>query len=174
MPSPRRVRLLLLVGVGMALLILVYLPRLGNESPEDFYDRTVHAIDTQKSSGAGAAGAQQGSKPLQPADRDKDGDIDAEDEILGAEMQERLKDAELRAKAKANERAPLPPDHPSDVIGVGSSADGQDASSDGADAQVVEEERDTEAELNSILKKSPSKSCHVSWDMSVTDKRGGT
>ena len=168
MPSTRRVRLLLLVGVGMALLILVYLPRLGeNESPEDFYDRTVHAIDNQKSSGAGAAGAQQGSKLLQPADRDRDGDIDAEDEILGAEMQERLKDAELRAKAKANERAPLPPDHPSDVIGVGSSADGQDASSDGADAQVVEEERDTEAELNSILKKSPSKSCRMSWNMYV-------
>lgn len=168
MPSPRRVRLLLLAGICTALLIIVYSSRgrLENQSPHDFYRKTVSAIDNNQKPPPGPNGGQTGStrssglKPLKPADRDRDGDIDAEDEILGAEMQERLREAEVKAKAKANEKAPRP-DPPSHVIGVGSSADGQDGSSDKGDAKVVEEERDAEAELSSILKKSPSKSCAV-------------
>lgn len=158
MPSPRRLRLLLLAAVGIAVLILFYTSRLEGAStsdgaaPKDFYQKTVNAMDDQKSSGKA-----QGGSPLKPADRDRDGDIDVDDEIMGVEMQERLKAAENKAKELANEKAGLRPDPPSNIIGVGSSADGQDASSD-EDSPVVEEERDTESELNSILKKSPSKS----------------
>lgn len=108
-----------------------------------------------------------GTPGLRPADRDKDGDIDVDDEIIGAEMQERLKAAEIKAKELANEKAGLRPDPPSKINGVGSSADGQhpgevDGSGSGSagnpkqDVEVSEETRDTEAELNMILKKSPS------------------
>jgi len=117
--------------------------------------------------GQGASGQSggTGSAGLRPADRDKDGDIDVDDEIIGTEMQERLKAAESKAKELANEKAGLRPDPPSKINGVGSSADGQQpgavdgtgagGASDSQQEIVSEEARDTEAELNAILKRSP-------------------
>ena len=164
MPSPRRIRLLILAAMGITVLMLFYTSHITRASPRGdrglrgFYDKTMSAMDEKTKASAkfgGAAGGQ--NKPLPSADRDRDGDIDADDDIMGAEMQERLKAAEMRAKDLANEKAGLRPDPPQNIVGVGSSADGQDGSSPDGDSHVTEEERDTEAELNSILKKSPSK-----------------
>jgi hypothetical protein len=166
MPSPRRLRLIAL-GVIVTIVLIVYYGHhesaQGNSGLKDFYHRTKDAMDGQKQSdksgSSGAAG-------LKPADRDKDGDIDVDDEIIGAEMQERLKAAEIKAKELANEKAGLRPDMPSDINGVGSSADGQqpDLGSSKQDVEVSEEARDTEAELNLILKKSPGQYlCHHLW-----------
>lgn len=71
------------------------------------------------------------------------------------------------AKDKANAKAPKP-DPPSALVGVGSSSEGSEKSVAGrkklAAGEVQEpikeetqEEHDIEVELNSILKKSPSK-----------------
>jgi hypothetical protein len=130
----------------------------GSSGIQDFYHRTKDAMDGNQ--GTGSSG-------LQPADRDKDGDIDADDETIAAEMQERLQAAASKAKELANEKAGLRPDPPSKINGVGSSADGQqpgavEGSGSGSSGdsgqieEVSEEARDTEAELNLILKKSPS------------------
>lgn len=149
----------MLAGLVTVVLILFWTTRLEDNSINehktfrDFYQRTKHAMDGKDSSAAGGSGP-----GLKPADRDNDGDIDADDELLGAEMQERLKAAEARAKEAANEKAGLRPDPPSHVVGVGSSADGQVGDPENA-SEVSEEERDAEAELNMILKKSPSKYC---------------
>ncbi|KAG9253683.1 thioredoxin-like protein [Emericellopsis atlantica] len=152
MPSPRRMRLILLAGLSTVILIFFYTSRLSDDAMSkehtpfrDFYQKTKHAMD------AGSSSAQQ----LHPADRDKDGDIDEDDRALGAEMQTRLKEAELRAKKIANQKGGLKPDPPSNVVGVGSSADGQDGAG-GSSGEQVEEVRDAEAELNMILKKSPT------------------
>ena len=90
------------------------------------------------------------------------------------EVADRLMKAEQEAKEIAQAKAPLKPDAPSMVVGVGSSADGQDAtlkqheSEDGtksaaAGASVeTEEEHEAEQELRSILKKAPGSS-HFPW-----------
>ncbi|KAI3586383.1 hypothetical protein IWW34DRAFT_799469 [Fusarium oxysporum f. sp. albedinis] len=118
-----------------------------------------------------------GEKAGQPhADKDGDGDIDADDQKLAAQMQERLKAAEAEAKGKANEKGGLRPDPPKKVVGVGSSAEGQDkdkivkpvggvsgdipAPAAAAEKKPETETRSKEAiaareELDSILKKSP-------------------
>ena len=90
-------------------------------------------------------------------------------------MQERLKAAELEAKDKANEKGGLRPDPPRNVVGVGSSAEGQDKdkvakpASGGKDVVGASKEKQPQAEtktkeqleardeLDSILKKSPGK-----------------
>lgn len=158
MPSPRRIRLFALGAILTVVLFVYYTHHdsaQGSSGIQDFYHRTKDAMDSQK--GIGKTGGTSASG-LKPADRDKDGDIDVDDEIIGAEMQERLKAAESKAKELANEKAGLRPDPPSKINGVGSSADGQHP---GAveeateEHEVSEEARDTEAELNTILKKSP-------------------
>lgn len=166
MPSPRRLRLIALAAIVTIILVVYYSHHEsvhGTSGIQDFYHRTKDAMDSQKPSDkSGSSGA----SGLVPADRDKDGDIDVDDEIIGAEMQERLKAAESKAKELANEKAGLPPDPPSRINGIGSSADGQqpgavDGSGSGAsgnskqEVEVSEEARDTESELNLILKKSP-------------------
>lgn len=157
MPSPRRLRLIAL-GVIVTIVFIVYYSHhdsaQGNSGLKDFYHRTKDAMDGQTPSDKSGSS---GSGGLRPADRDKDGDIDVDDEIIGAEMQERLKAAESKAKELANEKAGLRPDAPSKINGIGSSADGQqpDSGSSKQEVEVSEEARDTEAELNLILKKSP-------------------
>jgi glutaredoxin len=117
----------------------------------DFYQKTVNGLNKQSSMG----GSKQG-----PAEDD--------DEVAKA-MAQRLKEAAQVAKDNANAKAPKP-DPPSSLVGVGSAAEG--ASERGVagrkkvaagDAQTpvieeTEEDRKVDAELNSILKKSPSKS----------------
>lgn len=82
------------------------------------------------------------------------------------EVSDRLKEAEQKAKEIAQAKAPLKPDAPRLVVGVGSSADGQDAAlkqhdesgpegaADAASSET-EEEHKAEQELRSILKKAP-------------------
>lgn len=119
-----------------------------------------------------------GEKAGQPHhDKDGDGDIDEDDKELASQMQERLKAAEAEAKGKANEKGGLRPDPPKKVVGVGSSAEGQNkdkivkpaAGEQGGAAAAApaaaEKKPETEtrskeaiearAELDSILKKSP-------------------
>ena len=62
----------------------------------------------------------------QTRDRDGDGDVDEDDKRMARELTERLKEAELRAKEAANEKAGWRPDPPSKVVGMGSAREGQD------------------------------------------------
>ena len=165
----------MLAAVTTLIIIFFYTSRIesktGREgrSLQDFYDRTVNAMDKgerlqqqqqQQQPPAEAPNSPPSTNPLPVADRDRDGDIDADDEIMGVEMQERLKAAELRAKEHANSRAGFKPDPPSDVVGVGSAAQGQgehsDDGSSSGDSEKSEAQVHAETELNSILKKSPS------------------
>lgn len=82
------------------------------------------------------------------------GEGKAEAEAAAREMTDRLKEAEKKAKDLANSKAPLKPDAPAEVIGVGSSADGQDEEAGGEDAESTEEHV-AERELRTILKKAP-------------------
>ena len=165
MPSPRRLRLFALCAIVAVVFFIYYTHHdsaQGSSGVEGFYHRTKDAMDGQGASGQSGG---TGSAGLRPADRDKDGDIDVDDEIIGTEMHERLNAAESKAKELANEKAGLRPDPPSKINGVGSSADGQQpgavdgtgagGASDSQQEIVSEEARDTEAELNAILKRSP-------------------
>lgn len=139
-------------------------------SIQDFYHKTVQAMDGKSPRGQAVLNSQTGEKAGQiPADKDADGDVDADDMEMARQMQERLKAAEQQAKDKANEKGGLRPDPPSNVIGVGSSADGQHkkgkghGANDGVadpgtdDSEESAEQHQAEVELNAILKKSPGK-----------------
>ncbi|KAF4981404.1 hypothetical protein FZEAL_2786 [Fusarium zealandicum] len=186
MPSPRRVRLLMLATLGTFIFILFYTSGFDSHrdaeaySNESFIKKTQHAMDGKAPSGEAVVDVQTGQKAGHiPADKDADGDVDADDKKLAAEMQDRLKAAELEAKDKANEKGGLRPDPPRNIIGVGSSAEGQkkdknslekpgSGGEDGAAAAAAaeapkekqpetrsKEELEARAELDSILKKSP-------------------
>jgi hypothetical protein len=139
-------------------------------SLQDFYHKTVNAIDRARGGGQTVLDAKTGKEAGRtPIDKDADGDIDADDEILAKEMAERLKAAEQQAKEKANAKAPNKPDAPSQLVGVGSSADGQQKKLDGdapaKEAAVhkeleVDEDQEAKVILDKILKKSPSESAH--------------
>lgn len=93
-------------------------------------------------------------------DKDGDGTVDKDDELLAEEMAARVRAAEKKAKELANAKA-LKPDSPSEVVGVGSSAGGQKklkgqgkASEDDQDAETPED-HELETILNEIFKKSP-------------------
>jgi len=115
----------------------------------DFYQKTVNGLNKQPSSG-GLGGA-----------------ADAEEVAKG--VSQRLKEAEESAKDKANAKAPKP-DPPSLVVGVGSAQEGSSergvagrkkyAAGEAQEPvkEETEEDHAVKAELNSILKKSPSTS----------------
>lgn len=84
-------------------------------------------------------------------------EIDEDDAIVAKAMQERLRKAEQMAKNNANAKAPNKPDAPEDIVGVGSSAHGQNHLDKGESSETEEHHAVLE-ELRSILKKSPSKS----------------
>jgi glutaredoxin len=167
MPSPRRVRLLVLAAVVLTVFFFFYSSGLEGKQQhnlQDFYHKTMNAMDgAGKAPGQAILDTQTGAKAGQiPADRDGDGDIDADDQKSAVEIQERLKAAEQKAKVNANEKGGLRPDLPSKVVGVGSSAEGQKktdgdsvAAGSDADAPLAREELAVETELNAILKKSP-------------------
>jgi glutaredoxin len=184
MPSPRRVRLLILATIGTFIFILFYTS--GFDGRHDAETSTGQAFikKTQNAMSANempapivdfATGEKAGSTHN---DKDGDGDIDEEDKKMAEEMQQRLKAAEAEAKGKANEKGGLRPDPPKKVVGVGSSAEGQNkdkiikpaAGEQGAAAVApdaaaagkkpvtetrTKEELEARAELDSILKKSP-------------------
>lgn len=171
MPSNRRVRLLFYVVLAAVVTLLFFTSHLrasrepDKRSLQDFYHKTVDGM--HKVQGGGGAqtvldsttGKEAGRTPV---DKDADGDVDADDEVLAKEMAERLKAAEQKAKELANAKAPNKPDAPSEVIGVGSSAGGQGKhghGNDGDKQEVLEtdEEHQVEVELDRILKKSPSR-----------------
>ncbi|KAK2682833.1 Glutaredoxin subgroup [Fusarium oxysporum f. sp. vasinfectum] len=160
MPSPRRVRLLILATIGTFIFILFYTSGFDSHHDAETYTGQEFIKKTQNAMSANEPPAPivdfaTGEKAGQPhADKDGDGDIDADDQKLAAQMQERLKK----------------------VVGVGSSAEGQDkdkivkpvggvsgdipAPAAAAEKKPETETRSKEAiaareELDSILKKSP-------------------
>lgn len=128
-------------------------------SVRDFYHKTTDALDKSH----GASGGQGAEKVIAGHDVDADGDIDADDAILAREMAERLRQAEQKAKDSAKAKGPNRPDSPKDLIGVGSSASGQEKGADEELAKVQDtgeteataEERAVGAELATIFSKSP-------------------
>jgi hypothetical protein len=175
MPSPRRVRMLFTAVLAGVIITLFYTSHLRHSHEKDshalgdFYHKTVNAIDHKKPLGQTVLDTKTGKGVGHtPADKDADGDVDADDEQLSREMTERLKAAEQKAKDLANQKSPLKPDPPSEVIGVGSSRVGQekkkkvgsasDSAPDEDEHKETEEEHKVELELNSILKKSPGES----------------
>lgn len=177
-------RLLMLAAAGTIFFLFFYSSglRTGNDadvpSNDDFYAKTKKAMDEGTPPGQAVLDSQTGQKAGHiPADKDADGDVDEDDKVVAEQMQERLKAAEQEAKDKANEKGGLRPDPPSHVVGVGSSAEGQKKEKEekleksGKAAKVVDDDdlvydKDhkvsesklalkAEAELNTILKKSP-------------------
>jgi len=112
----------------------------------DFYQKTVNGLNKKPTTG-GTTG-------------------ETEDEKIAKTMSQRLKEAAKVAKDNANAKAPKP-DPPSSLVGVGSSAEGAGERAVAGrkkfavgEAQEpvkeeTEEDHEVEAELNSILKKSP-------------------
>lgn len=148
MPSLRRIKVFGLLVFLFAITVLFYTASLRQQrtSAGDFYDRTVNALNRQPpKAGTG-------------------------DEEVAAAMAKSLKEAAKVAKDNANAKAPKP-DPPSEVVGVGSSAEGAERGVAGRKKFTVggqgetqepmreetKEEHEVESELNSILKRSPSK-----------------
>ncbi|KAI5859990.1 glutaredoxin [Durotheca rogersii] len=169
MPSPRRVRFLMTVVLAVVITTLFFTSQMrstiphDNRTVQDFFGRTMNGLNHQKDRDQVIIGGT-GATTVESTVRDKDGDgsVDEDDEQLAREMAERLRAAEKKAKDLANSKAPLKPDAPSDVIGVGSSAGGQTkdkvkGGSEGPEKEEGESEEDHEIEvtLNDILKKSP-------------------
>jgi len=100
---------------------------------------------------------------------------DESDEAVAKALADRVQEAAKAAKDSANKKAPFKPDSPADVVGVGNAAEGNGVGSTEKDRNVAgrkkfpiddgkvqepikeqtEEEKDIEAELNTILKRSP-------------------
>lgn len=136
MPSARRVRLLgaaLLAGIVLLMLWSSHHPA----PPLQATDRASAPAGKNPGGGGGKAG----------------------DEAAAArEMTDRLKEAEKKAKDLANSKAPLKPDSPALVVGVGSSADGQNEDGEEVEGDESKEEHVAEQELRAILKKAPGES----------------
>lgn len=167
MPSARRIRLLFFGVVALVIMTLMYTSRLRqSQEPDtrtlgDFYHKTVDGLN--KAHGGQAVMGAKGGQTTQ--DKDRDGDVDEDDEQLAREMAQRLKDAEQKAKDLANAKAPNRPDAPEKIVGIGSSADGQGKKDEGGnsvEAQETDEEHAVETALNEILKRSPGQLLHTS------------
>lgn len=146
-----------------------------SRSVQDFYHKTVEGLNKKPPPGQAVLDQNKGKAAGHaPTDKDADGDIDEDDAKLAKDMQERLKAAEDKAKESANKKAPLKPDAPSEVVGKGNSAAGQDKKKEKTgtakdvsaespkeekkEKEETAEEHAVEVELNSILKKSPGRS----------------
>ncbi|KAH8130972.1 hypothetical protein ACSS6W_006641 [Trichoderma asperelloides] len=172
MPSPRRMRLLMVAVIITVVFVLFYSSGMEPEadvSLKGFYEKTKDAMERGTARGQAVINSKTGEKAGHiPADKDGDGDIDNDDKVAAQELQERLQAVAQEAKDKANEKSPKP-DMPSKIIGVGSSAEGQEkkgqvkaGSGDigervksEATREETKEEHEAEVEINSILKKSP-------------------
>ncbi|KAG7101093.1 Monothiol glutaredoxin-6 like protein [Verticillium longisporum] len=173
MPSTRQLRTLVVGVIIGVVFVLFYTSHLrqhevrDGRTLQDFYHKTVSGLDKKPAGAGSAAGAQAVIK-----DKDGDGNIDADDEKLAKDMADRLKEAAVKAKEAANKKAPLRPDDPSDIVGIGNSAAGQkkdsaaaggggaaagakDVEKKQAPAKETDEEHAVEVEVNAILKKSP-------------------
>lgn len=174
MPSNRRVRLLFYVVLAGVVTMLFFTSHLRSTTEpdtrniQDFYHKTVNAMDKARNGGSRSPGqAVVDSKTGKevgrtPKDKDADGNVDADDDILANEMAERLQAAEQKAKELANAKAPNKPDRPSEIIGVGSSAEGQvtKAGEEAVEAKEevlgeTDDEHEVEVEMERIMKKAP-------------------
>ncbi|KAH6646398.1 thioredoxin-like protein [Truncatella angustata] len=162
MPSARRLRALMLLALAVVITILFFTSQWQQTAErdtrtiQDFYHKTVNAMDGKRGSGGSQIPIKAGKVSAEAKDKDGDGSVDADDEHLAAEMSDRLRAAEQQAKDLANAKAPLKPDSPGKVVGVGSAAGGQ-GKKDAADAtDETDEEHQVEVTLNEILKKSPT------------------
>lgn len=155
MPSMRRVKVFGLIIFLFVVTVLFYTANVRQNRSQDsrtagdFYDRTVNALNNKKP-GSGSSQS---------------------DEDVAAAMAKSLKEAAQVAKDNANAKAPKP-NPPSEIVGVGSAAEGArmekgvagrkkyttgDAQEPIKEEPETEEHHMVEVELNSILKKSPSK-----------------
>ncbi|OAQ72853.1 glutaredoxin domain-containing protein [Pochonia chlamydosporia 170] len=178
MPSPRRMRLLVLAAVVTVVFFFFYSsgvdPSQDSHKIQDFYHKTMDGMKKGTPPGQAIINTKTGQRAGHiPADKDADGDVDEDDRKVAAEMQMRLKKAEQDAKDKANTKGGLKPDVPSKIVGQGNSAGGQpkkdkttgdhalskdsDKTTDKTKGKAKEtkEESEAEAELSSILKKAP-------------------
>ncbi|KAI0889299.1 glutaredoxin [Annulohypoxylon maeteangense] len=167
MPSARRVRLLMMVALAAVITTLFFTSQMrstiphDNRTVQDFFGKTMNGLGHQQGSGQVVMSGKGTTVDSTVKDKDGDGSVDEDDEQLAKEMSDRLRAAEQKAKDLANAKAPLKPDAPSEVVGVGSSAGGQKkgskGSGTGAEGEEAEsdEDREVEATLNNILKKSP-------------------
>jgi len=158
MVSQRRFRIAgVLIFTILIILLFNSFSELRNSRNVDFYTSTTDALNSLRSQSDKTTSVQKNIHP-----NSGQGDT-------SGNLAERLKDAEVQAKQAANAKAPLKPDNPNKVNGVGSAAEGADRNvagrlkypKDGDSAQKPlqpqsEEEKKVEAELESILKKSPS------------------
>ncbi|KAI1470900.1 glutaredoxin [Daldinia caldariorum] len=168
MPSARRVRLLMMVVLAAVITTLFFTSQMRSTIPRDsrtvhdFFGKTMNGLGSQKGSGQVVMSGKGTTVDSTVKDKDGDGSVDEDDEQLAKDMADRLRAAEQKAKDLANAKAPLKPDAPSEVIGVGSSAGGQkkggskgSSKEENEDSKESEEDREVEATLNAILKKSP-------------------
>ena len=163
MPSPRQIRLLTVFMVVCIFTVFWKTSSLHNSRNVDFYTSTSDAMAAANAAPAYEPPPNGGNEKVLKAPGAKTPTED-EDEALRAG----LKKAADEAKRLANEKAPLRPDNPNSIVGVGSASNG-DRNVAGrkkypieGDEQVVEnleskEDHEVEIELNSILKRSPSK-----------------
>ncbi|OTA59302.1 glutaredoxin [Hypoxylon sp. EC38] len=166
MPSARRVRLLMMVILAAVITTLFFTSQMrstiphDNRTVQDFFGKTMNGLGHQQGNGQVVMSGKGTTVDSTVKDKDGDGSVDEDDEQLAKEMSERLRAAEQKAKDLANAKAPLKPDPPSEVIGVGSSAGGQKKGNKGGSKETEkeeesEEDHEIEVTLNSILKKSP-------------------
>ncbi|EMR71607.1 putative glutaredoxin-c4 precursor protein [Eutypa lata UCREL1] len=114
---------------------------------QDFYHKTMNAMDHPHSGGQVVVGSKGSTSDPLIKDKDGDGSVDEDDEQLAREMTDRLRAAEQRAKDLANQKAPLKPDSPQKVVGVGSAAGGQNKKGKSRVGSTEEEDDATEADL---------------------------
>ncbi|EGO52209.1 hypothetical protein NEUTE1DRAFT_149795 [Neurospora tetrasperma FGSC 2508] len=152
MPSQRRMRALLYIALAGFITLLFFTSRARHaqepdpRSIQDFYHKTKSAMEGSRIGG--------GSRRGQAVVGTQKVEFDEDDAIVAKAMQERLRKAEQMAKSNANAKAPNKPDDPEAVVGVGSSAHGQNHLGKG-DSVETEEHHAILEELRSILKKSP-------------------
>lgn len=141
------------------------------QSPNSFFGKTMNGLGQRHNPDAGVVVSRKGSSSSNAKgnanlkDHDGDGSVDEDDEVLAQEMADRLRAAEQQAKDQANKKAPLRPDSPSDVVGIGSAAGGQkkgksriskqDTDDDDDEDEKDDEDSEVEVALHQILKKAP-------------------
>lgn len=163
MASRRRAKVIAIVLFAVVITVLYYTSTSSKSSAAeqnvgDFYYKTKTALGNENT----------GDSPdIEQVKSDVKGKKDAGEEEVTKKMSERLKEAAQVAKDNANAKAPKP-DPPSLVVGKGSSQEGKDKAvgkgrkGKGGDSQTpvkeeTQEDHEVEQELNTILKKSPSK-----------------
>lgn len=120
MPSARRIRLLTL-AVAVTVVFFIYYSSSSNTPSSTFYQRTVNALHPQ---GQNIVNSRTGQTSGHiPADRDADGDIDEDDARSKEQLRNSLGQAAQDAQEKANKKAPVKPDIPSKLVGVGNAND---------------------------------------------------